>query len=264
MPGPIQPADAADKDAERAKQSTTLINQRPVGGDSVIATSKARGANDVGVGSGNDAVDQPLHSGESRMDVDPLPSCSHSAESELPQPSGARPEQPEREAPASQVHDQQGVNSLGDEQSPPSSQSGHSQLVSNATPVCPSDTRRGGQPSEPTPATTYQSTAVGTPPSCTTFSDAAVSTEDLPRSALPGVDPHVIEYVEKLGLSADVACKLGAVGLKNIAMVHTMRDIVSESRKDKLEEELQNRAGLSFLEAVVFVSGLRRPESGKP
>lgn len=198
------------------------------------------------------------------MDVDPPPSHSHSAESELLQPSDARPHQPEQKAPASQVHDQQDVSSLGDCSSSTPSYPSSSQLVSNTTAVCPSDTRHEGQPSEPTPTTTYQSTAVGTPPSCTTFSDAAVSTEDLPRSTLSGVDPHVIEYVEKLGLSADVACKLGAVGLKNIAMVHAMRDVVSESRKDKLEEELQNRAGLSFLEAVVFVSGLRRPESGKP
>lgn len=96
----------------------------------------------------------------------------------------------------------------------------------------------------------------------TVFADSAVSTEeDRTRGALQGEDPRVVEYVESLGLPADVACKLVVVGLKNMAMIHAMKNIVSESRKDKLEEELQTRAGLSFLEAVVFVSGLRRPEA---
>ena len=128
----------------------------------------------------------------------------------------------------------------------------------------PSDIQRDGQPSGATPTTAYRSPTIGTHPSCTIFSDAAVSTDERPGSTPPGADPRVLEYIENLGLSADVAGKLELAGLKNIKMIRVMKDVLSESRKDKLEEELQTRAGLSLFEAVVFVSGLTRPGAAKP
>ncbi|KAH9923592.1 uncharacterized protein B0H18DRAFT_1014111 [Fomitopsis serialis] len=82
-----------------------------------------------------------------------------------------------------------------------------------------------------------------------------------PLSAIhQNVDPDVRRYLESLRLSPEVyASKLERIGLKNGAMIDATRDFISESRKDKLEEDLQKLAGLTVIESMVLISGLRRP-----
>ena len=241
------------------ERPTSPTNRQRIDDHITAPVPKPGGANALlrvgaGIDAGNDVVCQPLNSGESSMDVD-QPSTQSSAETH-PSANG-RPVQP-ASAPICLIQASQ--SSVGGGSSEPSSSS--SQAVSNVVVSPPSDNQH--QPSGATPTATYRSTAIGTHPSCTIFSDAAVSTDERPGSTPPGADPRVLEYIENLGLSADVAGKLELAGLKNIKMIRAMKDVLSDSRKDKLEEELQTRAGLSFLEAVVFVSGLRRPGADKP
>lgn len=61
------------------------------------------------------------------------------------------------------------------------------------------------------------------------------------------IDPAVIDYLRSLGLSPDkYASKLRCVGLD------------SGNRKDKLEEDLQRLTGVTVVEAMALVSGLRK------
>ncbi|KAH9829422.1 uncharacterized protein C8Q71DRAFT_403129 [Rhodofomes roseus] len=50
------------------------------------------------------------------------------------------------------------------------------------------------------------------------------------------------------------ASKLKDIGLDSEALIRCMRGLVPESRKDKLEEELQRRGGLTVVEAMVLIS----------
>ncbi|KAH9923599.1 uncharacterized protein B0H18DRAFT_456180 [Fomitopsis serialis] len=78
-------------------------------------------------------------------------------------------------------------------------------------------------------------------------------------TAIAGVDPDVARYIQSLGWDPEVyASKLECIGLKNGAMINATRNLVSESRKDKLEEDLQRLAGLTVVESMILVSGLRR------
>ncbi|KAH9923594.1 uncharacterized protein B0H18DRAFT_1120254 [Fomitopsis serialis] len=82
-------------------------------------------------------------------------------------------------------------------------------------------------------------------------------------NTLAGIDPDVIRYVESLGLPAEVyAGKLELVGLKNATILNATKNFVPESRKDKLEEDLQKLAGLTVAESMILISGLRRSASG--
>ena len=74
-------------------------------------------------------------------------------------------------------------------------------------------------------------------------------------ATLGHVDPDVVRYLEGLDLPAELyASKPEAIGLEN----GSMRKLVPESRKDKLEEEIQRLGGVSVAEAMVLISELRR------
>ncbi|TFY69215.1 hypothetical protein EVJ58_g546 [Rhodofomes roseus] len=73
------------------------------------------------------------------------------------------------------------------------------------------------------------------------------------------IDPDVRRYLESLGFEPEVyASKLEIIGLKNGAVINAIKNFVPESRKDKLEEDLQNLAGLTVGESMALISGLRR------
>ncbi|KAH9923593.1 uncharacterized protein B0H18DRAFT_1120253 [Fomitopsis serialis] len=82
-------------------------------------------------------------------------------------------------------------------------------------------------------------------------------------NAPTGIDPDVAQYVKSLGLPPEVyASKLELVGLKNGIILNATKNFVPDSRKDKLEEDLQKLAGLTVAESMILISGLRRPANG--
>lgn len=142
------------------------------------------------------------------------------------------------------------------------------QARSSSRPDLPVSTEAGRdvsssrEPESPrTPAVQLGSTAA-VPGARPASVDASQPRSTAPvESADPDVvhaDPDVVHYLEKLGLPAEVyASKLEAVGLKNGAIMNAMRKSVPETRKDKLEEDIQRLGGVSVAEAMVLVSGLR-------
>ncbi|KZT73325.1 hypothetical protein DAEQUDRAFT_464312 [Daedalea quercina L-15889] len=115
-----------------------------------------------------------------------------------------------------------------------------------------------------TPLSNGQSNAIRTDPS-----QASVATQterpdqiapaEQQHATLEGIDPDVTRYTETLGLPPDIyASKLEAIGLKNGAIINATRNFISEDRKDKLEQELQKLCGLSVVESMVLISGLRQ------
>ncbi|KAH9923595.1 uncharacterized protein B0H18DRAFT_1120255 [Fomitopsis serialis] len=88
---------------------------------------------------------------------------------------------------------------------------------------------------------------------------SATTQRKIPDATLDNVDPAVIQYLRSLGLPPEkYVIKLNSIGLNTGALITAMKRLVPESRKDKSEEELQRRAGVTVVEAMVLISGLRR------
>ncbi|KAH9829421.1 uncharacterized protein C8Q71DRAFT_790106 [Rhodofomes roseus] len=92
-------------------------------------------------------------------------------------------------------------------------------------------------------ASSTQTLSPDTPPASAAHKSASAARDN--------IDPDVRRYLESLGFAPEMyASKLEVVGLKNGAIINAIKNFVPESRKDKLEEDLQRLAGLTVGESI--------------